>query len=286
MNWLKIPYRAAWRLVMVDEGLELSGYIAFAAFLSLFPFLIFLASLAGFLGDRETANDFIQAMFHFMPDDVAETLAPAVREVVGVRERGLLTFSILATLWFASSGVEALRSGLNRAYSVTEERAIWWLRLQSIAFVVASSIIIFFLSLVVILGPLVWRVLGAEIHEDVDRRILFLILRYGIAVGTSGYAWKGSATVGRMARWPAWYPTDEMRRDAPGIPARIPPGDDNPLGARAMNLGATVYRIHGTNAPQTIGQAVSSGCFRLVNDDVVDLYDRVPIGTKVVVQHQ
>ena len=95
MEWLKIPYRAAWRLVMVDEGLELSGYIAFAAFLSLFPFLIFLAALAGFLGDRETANDFVQAMFHFMPADVAETLAPAIREVVGVRERGLLTFSIL-----------------------------------------------------------------------------------------------------------------------------------------------------------------------------------------------
>jgi membrane protein len=157
MEWLKIPYRAAWRLVMVDEGLELSGYIAFAAFLSLFPFLIFLATLAGFLGDRETANEFIQAMFRFMPEDVAQTLAPAIREVVGVRERGLLTFSILATLWFASSGVEALRSGLNRAYSVTEERAIWWLRLQSIAFVISSAFIIFMLSLVVILGPLVWR---------------------------------------------------------------------------------------------------------------------------------
>ena len=182
MEWIKIPYRAAWRLVMVDEGLELSGYIAFAAFLSLFPFLIFLAALAGFLGDRETANEFVQAMFHFMPHDVAETLAPAVREVVGVRERGLLTFSILATLWFASSGVEALRSGLNRAYSVSEERAMWWLRLQSIAFVIVSAFVIFFLSLVVILGPLVWRLLGAEIQEDLDRRLLFLVLRYGVAV--------------------------------------------------------------------------------------------------------
>lgn len=182
MEWLKIPYRAAWRLVMVDEGLELSGYIAFAAFLSLFPFLIFLAALAGFLGDRETANEFIQAMFHFMPDDVAETLAPAIREVVGVRERGLLTFSIVATLWFASSGVEALRSGLNRAYNVSEERAIWWLRLQSVAFVIASAFIIFLLSLVVILGPLVWRLLGAEVHEDLDRRLLFLVGRYVVAV--------------------------------------------------------------------------------------------------------
>ena len=109
-------------------------------------------------------------MFHFMPKDVAETLAPAVREVVGVRERGLLTFSILATLWFASSGVEALRSGLNRAYSVNEERAMWWLRLQSIAFVIASAFVIFVLSLAVILGPLVWRVLGAEIDRGSRQR--------------------------------------------------------------------------------------------------------------------
>lgn len=181
MKWLKISYRAAWRLVMVDEGLELSGYIAFAAFLSLFPFLIFLATLAGFLGDKDTANEFIVAMFRFMPDDVAETLAPAVREVLGVRERGLLTFSILATLWFASSGVEALRSGLNRAYNLSEQRAIWWLRLQSIAVVIASAFVIFILSLAVILGPIVWRVFGAQIEQDVDGRILFLVLRYGIA---------------------------------------------------------------------------------------------------------
>jgi membrane protein len=181
MEWIKIPWRAAWRLVMVDEGLELAGYIAFAAFLSLFPFLIFLATLAGFLGDRDTANEFIQAMFHFMPDDVAETLAPAIREVVGVRERGLLTFSIVATLWFASSGVEALRSGLNRAYSVSEERAIWWLRLQSIAFVIVSAFVIFVLSLAIILGPLVWRLFGAELDQDLDNRFVYLILRYAMA---------------------------------------------------------------------------------------------------------
>jgi len=182
MEWIKIPYRAAWRLVMVDEGLELSGYIAFAAFLSLFPFLIFLATLAGFLGDRETANEFIQTMFHFMPKDVAETLAPAVREVVGVRERSLLTLSILATLWFASSGVEALRSGLNRAYKVGEQRAIWWLRLQSIAVVIVSAVITFFLSLAVIFGPLVWRLFGSEIDDLLETRLVFTSMRYVVAV--------------------------------------------------------------------------------------------------------
>jgi membrane protein len=182
MKWIKIPWRAAWRLVMVDEGLELSGYIAFTAFLSLFPFLIFLAALAGFLGDRETADHFIEAMFHFMPPDVTKTLAPAVREVVGVRERGLLTFSILATLWFASNGIEALRAGLNRAYSVSEERAIWWLRLQSIAFVVASAFVIFFLSLVVIFGPVLWRVLGPQIDQLLETRLVFTTARYFVAV--------------------------------------------------------------------------------------------------------
>jgi membrane protein len=181
-DWFRIPYDAAWRLVMKDEGLELSGYIAFTAFFSLFPFLIFLAALAGFLGDRETADEFNAAMFEFMPPDVAETLAPAVREVIGSRQGGLLTIGILTTLWFASNGIEALRTGLNRAYGVSEERAMWWLRLQSIAFVIAGSLIIFFLSLAVILGPLVWRVLGPVIDDVLATEVVFLTARYVVAV--------------------------------------------------------------------------------------------------------
>jgi membrane protein len=182
VEWFKIPYRAARRLVMEDEGLELSGYIAFTAFFSLFPFLIFLAALAGFLGDRETADDFIGAMFNLMPDDVAGTLAPAVREVIGAREGGLLTVGILTTLWFASNGIEALRAGLNRAYGASEERPMWWLRLQSIAFVVAGGFVIFFLSLAVILGPLVWRVLGPAIAEVLETRLVFVTARYLLAI--------------------------------------------------------------------------------------------------------
>ena len=86
--------------------------------------------------------------------------------------------------------------------------------------------------------------------------------------------------------WPDWVPPPEMIERQPYLPRWMAGGPGNPLGARAMNLGGTVYRIHGTNAPETIGQAVSSGCFRLVNDDVADLYSRVPLGTKVLVQHQ
>ena len=181
-DWFRIPYDAAWRLVMKDEGLELSGYIAFTAFFSLFPFLIFLAALAGFLGDRETADEFNAAMFEFMPPDVAETLAPAVREVIGSRQGGLLTIGILTTLWFASNGIEALRTGLNRAYGVNEERAMWWLRLQSIALVIAGSLVIFFLSLAVILGPLVWRVLGPVVDDVLATELVFLTARYVVAV--------------------------------------------------------------------------------------------------------
>ncbi|MDF2782566.1 MAG: YihY/virulence factor BrkB family protein [Geminicoccaceae bacterium] len=181
-DWLKIPYDAAWRLVMKDEGLELSGYIAFTAFFSLFPFLIFLAALAGFLGDRETADEFNAAMFEFMPPDVAATLAPAVREVIGSRQGGLLTVGILTTLWFASNGIEALRTGLNRAYGVSEERPIWWLRLQSIAFVIVGALIIFFLSLAVLLGPLIWRVLGPAIDDVLATEVVFVSARYVVAI--------------------------------------------------------------------------------------------------------
>jgi membrane protein len=197
MNWIRIPYRAAWRLIMVDEGLELSGYIAFTAFLSLFPFLIFLAALAGFLGDRETADRFIEAMFEFMPADVAETLAPAVREVVGARQGGLLTFGILATLWFASNGFEALRSGLNRAYGVTEQRPIWWLRLQSIAFVISGGLIILFLSLVVILGPLVWKALGPTVHQVLETELVF---------GTARYVFAAVLLFGALVMLHRWLP--------------------------------------------------------------------------------
>lgn len=182
IDWLKIPYRAAWRLVMENEGLELSGYIAFAAFFALFPFLIFLASLSGFIGDGNTADEFIKGMFSFMPADVASTLAPAVREVIEARQGGLLTFSIFLTLWFASNGIEALRAGLNRAYKVTEERPVWWLRLQSIGFIVASALVMLFLSVGVILGPVVWQALGPTAADLLDTRLAFLTARYVVAI--------------------------------------------------------------------------------------------------------
>ncbi len=181
IDLLKLPWWAGWRLVMEDEGLELSGYIAFTAFIALFPFLIFLAALAGFLGDRETADGFIRAMFELMPADVAATMAPAIREVIGARQGGLLTFGIVTTLWVSSSGIEALRTGLNRAYGVREERPMWWLRLQSLAFVVVGALIIFFLSLAVILGPIVLRVLGPGVGHVFEYWLVWTTTRYLVA---------------------------------------------------------------------------------------------------------
>ena len=111
-------------------------------------------------------------------------------------------------------------------------------------------------------------------------------LRYGIGVGRDGFQWQGLLRITRKQEWPDWTPPPEMIERQPYLPRFMAGGPGNPLGARAMYLGATVYRIHGTNRPDTIGTKVSSGCFRLVNVDVTDLYDRVPVGTKVIVRQK
>jgi lipoprotein-anchoring transpeptidase ErfK/SrfK len=111
-------------------------------------------------------------------------------------------------------------------------------------------------------------------------------LRYGIGVGREGFTWQGLVNITRKAEWPDWTPPPEMIARQPYLPRFMAGGPGNPLGARAMYLGTTVYRIHGTNRPDTIGTAVSSGCFRLVNSDVADLYERVPVGTKVIIRQK
>jgi lipoprotein-anchoring transpeptidase ErfK/SrfK len=108
-------------------------------------------------------------------------------------------------------------------------------------------------------------------------------IRYGIGVGRDGFTWSGVQAITKKAEWPDWTPPPEMIARQPYLPRYMAGGPGNPLGARAMYLGGTVYRIHGTNAPQTIGTHVSSGCIRLTNEDVADLYSRVNVGTKVIV---
>jgi lipoprotein-anchoring transpeptidase ErfK/SrfK len=108
-------------------------------------------------------------------------------------------------------------------------------------------------------------------------------LRYGIGVGREGFTWSGSEHISRMAKWPDWNPPAEMIERQPYLPRFMAGGEGNPLGARALYLGNTLYRIHGTNQPSTIGTFVSSGCIRLINDDITELYGRVQVGTRVVV---
>ena len=110
-------------------------------------------------------------------------------------------------------------------------------------------------------------------------------LSYGIGVGRDGFRWSGVHRITAKKEWPDWTPPAQMLRRRPDLPRHMPGGVENPLGARAMYLGSTLYRIHGSNEPETIGQAVSSGCFRMTNEDVVDLYNRVSVGTTVIVKN-
>jgi len=131
---------------------------------------------------------------------------------------------------------------------------------------------------------------GTIVVDTAERR-LYLVepngqaLRYGIGVGRDGFRWGGIHRISAKKEWPSWTPPRQMLARRPDLPRHMEGGIENPLGARAMYLGSTLYRIHGSNEPETIGQAVSSGCFRMTNDDVTDLYNRVSVGTVVVVKN-
>jgi lipoprotein-anchoring transpeptidase ErfK/SrfK len=130
---------------------------------------------------------------------------------------------------------------------------------------------------------------AGTIVVNTGEKFLYLVLgkgkalRYGIGTARDGFEWSGTHKITRKAEWPGWTPPAEMKKRRPDLPDHMPGGPNNPLGARALYIGSTLYRIHGTNEPWTIGGDVSSGCIRMVNDDVVDLYARVKIGAKVIV---
>ena len=130
---------------------------------------------------------------------------------------------------------------------------------------------------------------GTIVISTSQRRLYYVLgngqaLQYAIGVGRDGFTWSGVTRVSSKREWPSWTPPATMRQRRPDLPRHMAGGPDNPLGARAIYLGSTLYRIHGSNEPETIGQAVSSGCFRMTNEDVVDLYSRVRVGSRVVVQ--
>lgn len=130
---------------------------------------------------------------------------------------------------------------------------------------------------------------GTIVVNTQERRLYFVLgdgkaVRYGVGVGRPGFTRGGVQTVTMKREWPDWTPPPQMLKRRPDLPRYMPGGPENPMGARAMYLGSTLFRIHGSNEPETIGEAVSSGCFRMVNEDVIDLYERVRVGTKVIVQ--
>ncbi|MDB5558152.1 MAG: ErfK/YbiS/YcfS/YnhG family protein [Enterovirga sp.] len=130
---------------------------------------------------------------------------------------------------------------------------------------------------------------GTIVVHTSERRLYYVLpggqaLRYGVGVGRQGFSWSGVKTVTMKKEWPSWRPPAQMLKRRPDLPRFMPGGQDNPLGARALYLGSSLYRIHGSNEEDTIGSAVSSGCIRMTNRDVADLYSRVRVGTKVVVK--
>jgi lipoprotein-anchoring transpeptidase ErfK/SrfK len=129
---------------------------------------------------------------------------------------------------------------------------------------------------------------GTVVVSTSQRRLYYVLgggwaIQYGVGVGREGFAWSGTKTVTMKKEWPDWRPPAQMLKRRPDLPRHMAGGSDNPLGSRALYLGSSLYRIHGSNEPETIGAAVSSGCIRMTNRDVQDLYDRVRVGTKVVV---
>ena len=136
---------------------------------------------------------------------------------------------------------------------------------------------------------------GTIVVNTSERRLYYVMergkaMKYGIGVGRDGFAWQGKHRITRKAEWPGWTPPQRMirrvkRETGKTLKGYYPSGPNNPLGARALYIGLTIYRIHGTNQPWTIGQAMSSGCIRLTNDDVIDLYKRVKVGSRVIVRH-
>jgi lipoprotein-anchoring transpeptidase ErfK/SrfK len=129
---------------------------------------------------------------------------------------------------------------------------------------------------------------GTIVISTAERRLYYVLpngkaVRYAVGVGREGFQWSGTEKITNKQEWPDWRPPEDMLRRRPDLPRYMAGGEGNPLGARALYLGGSIYRIHGSNEPDTIGKAVSSGCIRMLNADVVDLYDRVKVGTQVVV---
>jgi membrane protein len=178
---VRIVWHAIWHLIN-DGGMTYAGHIAFMTLFSSFPFLIFLTTLAAEIGQTDAARQFITTVLSLLPSEVSAAIKPAVVEVISTRRTGLMTISILTSLWATSSGVEALREALNKAYGVEEMRPIWLLRLQSLGFTIIFSICIIWVMLVLVIGPVIWSYVQPHLDVPWEWGWFYEALRYFIAV--------------------------------------------------------------------------------------------------------
>jgi membrane protein len=178
---LRIVWHATMHLIY-DGGMTYAGHIAFMTLFSSFPFLIFLTTLAGELGQMGAARDFVTMALGALPEEVSGAIRPAIEEVMSSRRAGLMTVSILAALWATSSGIEALREALNTAYGVEEPRPIWFCRLQSLAFTIIFSICIILVTFVLVVGPVLWSYIVPLLEVPWEWGWVYEALRYLVAV--------------------------------------------------------------------------------------------------------
>jgi membrane protein len=177
--------RIVWQAIMHlidDGGMTFAGHIAFMTLFSLFPFLIFLFTLAGEIGQTEAAREFVTIALQALPEEVSQAIQPAIEGVISTRRTGLMTVSILASLWAVSSGIEALRDALNKAYGVEDSRPIWFCRLQSFAFTIIFSISIIVVMLALVIGPVAWSYIEPLLKAPWEWGWFYEALRYFIAV--------------------------------------------------------------------------------------------------------
>ena len=182
---LRVGATILWRAIVHfidDGGATQAGSIAFTTLFALFPFLIFLMTLAGEFGQEEAARRFVDLSLEGLPAEVVSAIRPAIDQVVNVRRTGLMTVSILVAVWTASSGIEALRTALNYAYGIEDSRSWWWLRLQSIVFTVVMSIAILVLMVVVVAGPFIWDFVEELFKVPPSWGWLYTGVRYLLAV--------------------------------------------------------------------------------------------------------
>jgi membrane protein len=182
-RWVVIAGRSLGRM-SDEDGFMVAGHMSYTALLAMFPFMIFIAALMSFLGTEDDLNRIVQLMFDTLPDEVAETLEPAVAEVVVGRQTGFLTFGILTTLWAASNGIEAISLAFNRAYHVDNLRPYWLRRLQNFALVLLMGLMVPLMSLLIVLAPLVWRAASLWVDLGLTFQLFFTLVRYAVAILT------------------------------------------------------------------------------------------------------